>query len=142
MEREAPVLVFMPATTIIGRALVSSSGEGVGDVHQVLVTNSVSQLAEDNPLCDGLLTAQGKVLFDFILWADGEDVLVDCERNAAGDLAKRLTLYRLRRPIQIGREEVLCVHWSLNGEGPRDPRLPELGRRGLAPASEIGRAHV
>ncbi|HEY9554630.1 YgfZ/GcvT domain-containing protein [Allosphingosinicella sp.] len=125
----------MPATTLIDRALLRISGEDVRDFLQGLVTNDVSQLAEDNPLWAGLLTAQGKALFDFILWADGEDVLVDCERNAAGDLAKRLTLYRLRRPIQIGREEVLCVHWSLNGEGPRDPRLPELGRRGLAPAS-------
>src|SRR3546814_13376554 len=79
----------MPATTLIDRALLRISGEDVRDFLQGLVTNDVSQLAEDNPLWAGLLTAQGKALFDFILWADGEDVLVDCERNAAGDLAKR-----------------------------------------------------
>jgi folate-binding protein YgfZ len=83
-----------------------------------------------------LLSPQGKALFDFILWAEGEDVLIDCEREAAGDLAKRLTLYRLRRPIKIEREENLCVHWSLEGEGVRDPRLPELGRRWLEPFTE------
>src|SRR3546814_11214035 len=99
----------MPATTLIDRALLRISGEDVRDFLQGLVTNDVSQLAEDNPLWAGLLTAQGKALFDFILWADGEDVLVDCERNAAGDLAKRLTLYRLRRPIQIGRDRTRVV---------------------------------
>ena len=31
----------------------------------------------------GLLSAQGKALFDFMLWADGDDVLIDCEREAA-----------------------------------------------------------
>jgi hypothetical protein len=79
-----------------------------------------------------------------VVWADpltgsgraGEDLLLDCERDAAGDLAKRLTLYRLRRAISIEREPDLCVHWSAEpGEGVPDPRLPALGWRWLAPAS-------
>ena len=57
----------------------------------------------DRPLWAGLLTAQGKALFDFILWADGEDVLIDCEAEQAEALARRLTLYRLRRPIAIAQ---------------------------------------
>jgi folate-binding protein YgfZ len=65
-------------------------------------------------------------------------VLVDCESEAADDLARRLTLYRLRRRIGIGREESLRVHWALDGEGPPDPRLPELGRRWLAPEDGAG----
>lgn len=125
----------MPATTLIDRALIRISGDDVRDFLQGLVTNDVSQLAEDNPIWAGLLTAQGKALFDFILWTDGDSILIDCERDAAGNLAKRLILYRLRRPITIDREPTLCVHWARDGEGPPDPRLPELGRRWLAPAS-------
>src|SRR3546814_16255279 len=50
-------------------------------------------------------------------------------------LAKRLTLYRLRRPIVIGRDDALAVHWSAEGEaGSPDPRLAALGRRWIAPA--------
>jgi folate-binding protein YgfZ len=98
------------------------------------VTNDTLALAPDRPLWAGLLSPQGKALFDFILWADGEDVLIDCEREAAGDLAKRLTLYRLRRPIKIGVADELAVHWVLDGEGAFDPRLPALGRRWVAPA--------
>jgi folate-binding protein YgfZ len=84
----------------------------------------------------GLLTPQGKVLFDFILWADGDDVLVDCEAAQADALMKRLTIYRLRRPIRIEREDGLAVHWALEGAGPSDPRLSSLGRRWLAPAED------
>jgi folate-binding protein YgfZ len=146
----------MAGTTLVDRALVRLSGEDVRGFLQGLVTNDVEALAPERPLWAGLLTAQGKALFDFILWADGEDVLVDCECDAAADLARRLTLYRLRRPIAIAREEALCVHWSRSpaeaGTGPRpspgsyqDPRLPELGYRWLAPAgaeaAEGWRAH-
>ncbi len=133
----------MAGTTLVDRALVRLSGEDVRGFLQGLVTNDLTALAPDRPLWAGLLTAQGKALFDFILWADGEDVLIDCEREAAGDLARRLTLYRLRRPITIEREPTLCVHWSRDGEGPPEPRLPELGRRWLAPASgEAGAAEA
>ena len=124
----------MAATTLIDRALIRLAGEDVRGFLQGLVTNDISLLAEGHPLWAGLLTAQGKALFDFILWAEGEDVLVDCERDAAADLARRLTLYRLRRPITIEREPELCVHWSPNGGGLPDPRLPELCDRWLAPA--------
>ena len=45
-------------------------------------------------------------------------------------------LYRLRRAIEIAREETLCVHWAADGEtGVADPRLAALGRRWLAPAA-------
>ncbi|HEX8525789.1 YgfZ/GcvT domain-containing protein [Allosphingosinicella sp.] len=124
----------MSATTLIDRALLRLSGEDVRGFLQGLVTSDMTVLAPERPLWAGLLSAQGKALFDFILWSDGEDVLIDCEREAAGDLARRLTLYRLRRAIAIEREPLLCVHWSADGaEGAADARLPELGRRWLAP---------
>jgi len=126
----------MAATTLTDRSLIRLTGEDVRGFLQGLVTNDVFALAPDKPVWTALLTPQGKALFDFILWADGEDVLIDCEREAAGDLARRLIMYRLRRPIMIEREPILCVHWSADGEGQADPRLPELGRRWLAPEEE------
>ncbi|HKR24094.1 MAG TPA: folate-binding protein, partial [Allosphingosinicella sp.] len=90
----------MAGTTLVDRALLRLSGEDVRGFLQGLVTNDVAKLAADRPLWAGLLTAQGKALFDFILWADGEDVLVDCEAEQAEALARRLALYRLRRPIE------------------------------------------
>ena len=141
----------MAATTLVDRALIRLSGEEVRPFLQGLVTNDVALLAPDRPLWTGLLTPQGKALFDFILWDakrsdGGDDVLIDCEGAASADLARRLTLYRLRRKIDIAREEGLRVHWSPDGDGMRDPRLPALGRRWLAPddtggADAAWRAH-
>ena len=126
----------MPATTLADRALLRLSGEDVGGFLQGLVTNDVDQLADDKPIWAALLAAQGKALFDFILWAHGGDVLIDCEADQLETLRKRLLLYRLRRPIAIERDDSLAVHWSREGGGAADPRLPELGRRWLAPADE------
>jgi folate-binding protein YgfZ len=127
----------MPATTLHDRALLRLSGEDVRGFLQGLVTNDTAALAPERPLWAGLLTAQGKALFDLILWTDGEDVLVDCEADAADALARRLTMYKLRRKIAIVREEGFAVHWSPSGaEGVSDPRLPELGRRWVAPPSD------
>ena len=124
----------MPATTLADRAVVRLSGEGVRDFLQGLVTQDVVQAV---PVWTGLLTPQGKCLFDFLVWDDGDDLLIDCEKDAADDLIKRLSLYRLRRPITIARDDGLAVHWSLQeSAGVADPRLASLGRRWLAAADD------
>jgi tRNA-modifying protein YgfZ len=122
----------MAATTLTDRAIVRLSGTDVRGFLNGLVTQDVTgQL----PVWAGLLTPQGKCLFDFLVWADAEDVLLDCEAEAADDLIKRLKIYRLRRPIAIERDQALAVHWSPGrDQGVADPRLPELGRRWLGPA--------
>ncbi|HEX8127254.1 MAG TPA: folate-binding protein [Allosphingosinicella sp.] len=129
----------MAATTLADRSILRLSGEDVRGFLQGLVTHDTALLAPDRPLWAGLLTAQGKALFDFILWAEGEDVLIDCEADAAGDLARRLALYRLRRKIAIEPIEGLAAHWAVDGDGGPDPRLPDLGRRWLAPPGDPAR---
>jgi len=124
----------MAGTTLTERAVVRLSGEDVRGFLQGLVTGDV---AGELPVWAGLLTPQGKCLFDFVIWADGDDFLLDCEQEAADDLIKRLAMYRLRRKIGIARDETLAVHWSPASEdGAPDPRLPQLGRRWLAPADD------
>ena len=124
----------MASTTLTDRAVIRLSGEGVRGFLQGLVTSDVEG---ELPVWAGLLTPQGKCLFDFLVWKDGEDLLLDCEAEAADDLIKRLAIYRLRRPITIERNPGLAAHWSLDGsEGVPDPRLGDLGRRWLAPAAD------
>lgn len=123
----------MSGTTLIDRAVLRLSGADVRGFLQGLVTNDVSGAL---PVWAGLLTPQGKALFDFILWPDDNDVLIDCEAVQADALARRLSLYRLRRTIAIERDAV-AVHWSPEGkQGVPDPRLPELGFRWLGPPDE------
>jgi folate-binding protein YgfZ len=108
--------------------------EDVAGFLQGLVSNDV---AGPLPVWAGLLTAQGKALFDFIVWPSGADLLLDCEASQAEALVRRLSLYRLRRRIGIARDDSLAVHWRPHaGDGAAsDPRLAALGERWLAPVS-------
>ena len=125
----------MTGTTLHERAVIRLSGEDVRGFLQGLVTQDTRAVTPSAPLWAGLLSPQGKALFDFLLWAEGEGLLIDCERAQAEALVRRLSMYRLRRPITIGLDDSLAVHWSADAEeGVPDPRLPELGRRWLGPA--------
>ncbi len=125
-----------PGTMLADRALLRLAGEDVAGFLQGLVTNDIALLATGTPLWTALLTPQGKVLFDFLLWDDGDGaVLVDCEASQAEALAKRLSMYRLRRAIGIA-PDARAVHWAADGdEGVPDPRLAALGRRWIGPAA-------
>ncbi|QGN54388.1 folate-binding protein YgfZ [Novosphingobium sp. Gsoil 351] len=131
----------MPATRLCDRAVVRVSplepDEDVAGFLQGLVTNDVTGT---QPVWAALLTAQGKVLFDFVVWPSGADLLLDCEADAAEALAKRLSLYRLRRKIGIAVDPALAVHWRDHaGDGvASDPRLSALGERWIAPLADGG----
>jgi folate-binding protein YgfZ len=126
--------MIVTATTLTDRAVIRLSGDDVRGFVQGLVTSDVTGAL---PVWAGLLTPQGKCLFDFLVWEDGDDLLLDCEASAADDLMKRLSIYRLRRRIGIERDSALAVHWSRNsGGGVEDPRLAALGNRWLARADE------
>ena len=123
----------MPETTLTDRALIRLSGENVRGFLDALATNKLDTL----PAYAALLTPQGKVIADFIVWEDGDDLLLDCDEAAAEALERRLAMYRLRRAIRIVRDETFAVHWSPDGAD--DPRLSELGRRWIAPPGEAAR---
>ena len=121
----------MPNPRLFDRAVIRlSPTEADEDVRGFLQGLVTQDTGAEMPLWAGLLSPQGKALFDFFLWADGDDVLIDCEVEQAEALARRLSMYRLRRKIAIMVDEALGVFWSKDGNG--DPRHPDLGRRWLA----------
>jgi folate-binding protein YgfZ len=138
MRRAGPQVGRMTATCLTHRAVIRLSPregaqEDVAAFLQGLVTSDVQGPL---PTWAGLLSPQGKALFDFIVWPAEHGLLIDCEAEVAPALVKRLSLYRLRRAIDIAIDPDLAVHWRPNVEGAAiDPRLPALGERWLASAA-------
>src|SRR5690606_25748665 len=136
----ADQLSAMAHERLFSRAVVrvapESEEESVAQFLQGLVTNDLTGTL---PVYAGLLSAQGKTLFDFIVWPGSDaSFLLDCEAEVAGELVRRLSLYRLRRKITIAVDETLGVYWQaeLGDGGAPDPRLAGLGQRWIAAISD------
>jgi folate-binding protein YgfZ len=125
------------------RAVIALEGGEARGFLQGLVTNDLNRLAPGAGLYAALLTPQGKILFD-VLIAEGDGaVLLDCAATAAGDLVKRLTLYRLRAKIGIAIRPQLGVYAGLSGRPAEraitfpDPRMAALGPRSIGALAEM-----
>ncbi|WP_448586090.1 CAF17-like 4Fe-4S cluster assembly/insertion protein YgfZ [Thermaurantiacus sp.] len=126
----------MPLAYLADRAVLRLSGRDVRDFLQGQVTNDIASLAPGRPLWAALLSPQGKTLFAFFLHDDGEAVCLDCDASVAEALARRLSLYRLRKDVAIEPTdlEVFAAWGEVPAGVPLDPRLPAAGGRWIAPA--------
>jgi tRNA-modifying protein YgfZ len=133
----------MPTAHLSERGVVRVAGEEARKFLDGLVTCDLDRVAPGSPRFGALLTPQGKILFDFILWQapDGDGFLLDVLRAYAPDLAKRLTFYKLRaRVANEDRSEDFAIVAGWDDALPpaealaaSDPRLPALGWRAILP---------
>ena len=130
----------MRNTRLFDRHIIRLSPTEAGeDVRQFLQGLVTQDTAADLPSWAGLLSPKGKALFDCLLWADANDVLIDCESAQTDALIRRLSMYRLRRKIAIAVDPETAVYWS--AEGSSDPRHAAFGERWLgAPSAAEGAA--
>jgi len=92
-----------------------------------------------------LLTNQGKYLFDFFVYRQSKDsYFLDVHLDNFADLLKRLTLYKLRRNLEI--RDVSLEYNILYSKSPiesevefsiQDPRYNKLGYRSMVKHSNI-----
>jgi len=115
---------------LANRSVIKIGGEDARSFLQGLITNDINKLSRDAALYAAMLTPQGKYLFDFMMYDDGEAVLLDCEAARKDELLKRLNMYKLRAKVQI---EDLPNHFVYSAnEGFVDPRHAGLGKRIIA----------
>ncbi len=120
------------------RAVLEIAGEDRVAFLQGLVSNDVTEARPGQAVWAALLTPQGKWLADFFVFADGDRLLLDCERNQAPATLQRLLRYRLRSKVTLRAADELSVFVAW-GSAPAaqaitapDPRLSEAGWRLLS----------
>ncbi|MBU6297309.1 MAG: folate-binding protein YgfZ [Alphaproteobacteria bacterium] len=122
-------------TELTDRAVIALTGPEARPFLQGLVTNDVKDVSPGRAAYAALLTPQGKILFDFLIAAGDDELLIDCRHEAREALIKRLSMYRLRSKVDISRRDDIGVFTGLNS-GVTDPRLQALGGRALMPKHE------
>lgn len=128
-------------TLLSDRGLIHLAGADTAKFLQGLITNDIERIAPGSAAFAGLLTPQGKILFDFFIYAENaESYWIDCAKVQLDDLVKRLSLYKLRAKIEIADRSDDFAVGAAWGEGPKegesgffaiysDPRYAPLGGR-------------
>lgn len=120
------------------RGLLRVAGSEAQSFLQGLITNDVSHAGADGAIYTGLLTPQGKILFDFFVIADVDGFLLDAPMDRLDDLMNRLTFYKLRANVSIlpmDDSAKVAAQWGSAcpplscGFSYTDPRLGALGSR-------------
>ncbi|WP_105421238.1 folate-binding protein YgfZ [Neorhizobium sp. T25_27] len=104
----------MPAAFLPSRSLIRLTGKDAQDFLQGLITTDIDSLPEGEARPGALLTPQGKILFDFLVWREGDGFLIETEAAQHEALMRRLTMYKLRAAVDItaGPEDGVTVFWG------------------------------
>ncbi|GJE40698.1 CAF17-like 4Fe-4S cluster assembly/insertion protein YgfZ [Methylobacterium persicinum] len=126
----------MPIALLPDRALVTVTGPDATSLLQGVLTCNVETLGADEARLGALLTPQGKILFDFLVSRLPDGFRLDVAADKAADLAKRLTLYKLRAKAEIAADPTVAVAAAWDGATTAaatarvvDSRHPDLGAR-------------
>lgn len=103
----------MPAAFLAHRSLVLVEGADAQTLLQGIITTDVDSLAADEARPGALLTPQGKILFDFIIWRTDLGFALECDSAQRDGLLRRLTMYKLRAAVTLSAgEDGITVTWG------------------------------
>lgn len=138
------------AVRLTNRALLHIGGSEAETFLQGLITFDMDRLKDRASGFGALLAPQGKLLFDFFVVPMNGGYLLDTLAEAGTDLAKRLTMYKLRADVTVSdMSEVISVlalvapseeaeRNELPGTIVPDPRHIGLGHRAYLLEAELG----
>jgi tRNA-modifying protein YgfZ len=120
----------MPAVFLNDRSLLRISGAEAESFLQNLITTDLDSLLADEARPGALLTPQGKIMFDFMIWRDGDGLVIETDSSQSEALLKRLTMYRLRAAVEItaADQQGVTLLWDeANADGKADSRFAKAG---------------
>lgn len=139
----------MQSVHLADRGVVRVSGEDAKTFLDGLVTCDIDRVSPEHARLGALLTPQGKILFDFIVFQAPDEIggayYLDVLKVFAADLAKRLGFYKLRAKVAVeDLSDSLAVVAGWDTPRPEDeaglvvedPRLPDLGWRAIVAAED------
>ena len=83
------------------RGLLYVSGEDAKEFLQNIITNNIENVTDSKSCFAGLLTPQGKYLYDFIVTKHKSGYFLDCEKKIIDNLYKQLSIYKLRTRVDL-----------------------------------------
>jgi folate-binding protein YgfZ len=113
---------------LISRAVIAVTGPDAKGFLNGLLTQEIETLADGELRFSGLLTPQGRLLYDLFALGTPDGVLLDVPAEHRDAIITRLTMYKLRAKAELTAVD-LTVFAAWPAEGYADPRLSALGSR-------------
>ena len=89
------------AVPISDAGLVRATGADATTFLHSLLTNDVSKLSDGRAQYNGFCSAKGRLLASFLMWRDGDDILLQVSRDIRGGMLKKLGMYVLRSKVKL-----------------------------------------
>ena len=130
-------MIMNKIAELTDRGILNVAGEDAENFLQNVVTSDVTGLTEGSASYAGLLTPQGKLLFDFFVVKAPGGYLIDCALSQRPQLLQRLTMYKLRSKVTIEVDEDARVYAAWGDNKPdgatvyADPRTEAMGWRAI-----------
>ncbi len=117
-------------TKLPDRAFIHVSGADRFSFLHGLITQDIELLKSQNLIYSCLLTPNGKFLFDFFIFKDGDDLVIDCEGgDRANTLLKRLSMFKLRSDVTLELKDDVDT-WQIFNTNLSSPEFPKETVRG------------
>jgi folate-binding protein YgfZ len=130
------MLISEQEPKILGlRGIISLEGETALAFLQDLLTCDVGNMSEGTAAYGGLLSPQGKILYEIFVVNLGGKIWLDCPLPQRDGLAQKLKLYRLRAKIIITEHPELDI--AVGKKGWADPRHADMGRRQIVAKASL-----
>lgn len=104
-----------------------------------LVSNDVAKAIPGQAVWAALLTPQGRYLFDFFVFSDGDQLFLDVVQDCVTDLIQALRRFKLRAKVEIEDASLSFQTYAIWHAKPpsspltaADPRLADAGYRCLS----------
>jgi folate-binding protein YgfZ len=111
------------------RAVIAVTGPDAKSFLNGLLSQEIETLATGELRFSGLLTPQGRLLYDLFVAGLEDGVLLDVAAEHRDAIVTRLTMYKLRAKVELATSTLsVFAAWPAAGGYP-DPRLPALGSR-------------
>ena len=92
---------------ITSNGFISINGEDSIEFIQNIISNDIKKVADNNCIFASLLTPQGKLLFEFIIFKTKNIFLIECNNELINELFNKLYNYKLRSKVEIKIENNL-----------------------------------
>ncbi len=132
-------LYYAPCST---HSFIAISGAERVDFLQNIITQNMSDLHAGDLRAGALLSPQGKLLCEFLLWIQSDAILLECDQNVADKISKHLHMYKLRAKVSIDPISTTSyLIWGAPDSNDEhilpDPRSTHLGFRSLSKPTNV-----